>query len=328
MGEPVAVVIAGEPPCRGGCGGAGRDRLRGAARRGRCPGGAGDGLAAGPSRRPPQSRGRIRSRLWRRGRGVRRRAPMCFASASRSIAAAAIRSNAAASSRITMRNDDRLTVYSSTQTPHVCMRMLAELLGRDENQVRVVTPDVGGGFGPKLVFYQEEAVVALAALLLRPAGEVDRGPPRALHRDDPGARSVLGRRDRRRRGRQDPRLSRQLIHEHGAYTARGVNVPYGSGGGIDARLRGSGLSSRHQAGAHQQGAGDAGARRRPAAGRVRDGAHARPGRARARHRPRRSAPPQSHPGRQDAVPDRGSRPAAACRSCSTPATFRPASAWR
>ena len=46
------------------------------------------------------------------------------------------------------------------------MRLLCDLLGRDENRVRVVTPDVGGGFGPKLVFYPEDVVVALAALLL------------------------------------------------------------------------------------------------------------------------------------------------------------------
>ena len=41
------------------------------------------------------------------------------------------------------------------------------MLGRDESRIRVVTPDVGGGFGPKLVFYPEDAAVALAAILLR-----------------------------------------------------------------------------------------------------------------------------------------------------------------
>ena len=62
--------------------------------------------------------------------------------------------------------DDKLTVWSSTQTPLVTARALAELLGREEASVRVVAPDVGGGFGPKLVFYPEEAAVAIAAIRL------------------------------------------------------------------------------------------------------------------------------------------------------------------
>ncbi|HEY8612149.1 MAG TPA: molybdopterin cofactor-binding domain-containing protein, partial [Roseomonas sp.] len=55
--------------------------------------------------------------------------------------------------------EDRLTVWTSTQTPHAAHRLLCDLLGMAEEQVRVVTPDVGGGFGPKLIFYPEEAVI-------------------------------------------------------------------------------------------------------------------------------------------------------------------------
>ena len=62
---------------------------------------------------------------------------------------------------------DVLTVWSSTQTPHAAMRLIAHMLGREEKAVRVIAPDVGGGFGPKLVFYSEELVVALAAVLLK-----------------------------------------------------------------------------------------------------------------------------------------------------------------
>ena len=51
--------------------------------------------------------------------------------------------------------EDLLTLWSSTQTPHAAMRLIADMLGRDENRVRVVAPDLGGGFGPKLVFYSE-----------------------------------------------------------------------------------------------------------------------------------------------------------------------------
>jgi len=125
-------------------------------------------------------------------------------------------------------NEDRLTVYSSTQTPHACMRMLADLLGRDENQVRVAAPDVGGGFGPKLVFYQEEAVVALAALLLRrPVKWIEDRREHFIsttqERDQVWDAEIAVDAQGRIRG-----FRGTLIHEHGAYTARGVNVPYGS----------------------------------------------------------------------------------------------------
>ena len=59
---------------------------------------------------------------------------------------------------------------------------------------------------------------------------------------------------------------------------------------------------------HQQGAGDADARRRPAAGRLRHGAAARPGGARTRARPRRGAPAQSRAGRRDAAHDAAGDP--------------------
>ena len=62
--------------------------------------------------------------------------------------------------------EDRLTLWSSTQTPHTAMRLLSDMLGWDENRVRVLTPDVGGGFGPKLIFYPEDVAVSLAAILL------------------------------------------------------------------------------------------------------------------------------------------------------------------
>ena len=62
--------------------------------------------------------------------------------------------------------DERLTVWSSTQTPHLAKRSLADMLERDPESIRVIAPDVGGGFGPKAIFYAEEAVVAQAALRL------------------------------------------------------------------------------------------------------------------------------------------------------------------
>src|SRR2546421_6180480 len=45
--------------------------------------------------------------------------------------------------------DDRLTVWDSTQNPHGMKPRLAQVLGRPASSIRVVTPDVGGGFGQK-----------------------------------------------------------------------------------------------------------------------------------------------------------------------------------
>ena len=61
---------------------------------------------------------------------------------------------------------DMLTVWSATQTPHSGRRMLADLLDRNIETIRCIAPDVGGGFGPKALFYPEEAVVAACALRL------------------------------------------------------------------------------------------------------------------------------------------------------------------
>lgn len=60
-----------------------------------------------------------------------------------------------------------LTVWSSTQAPHMIRRLIADHLGRDERSVRVIAPDVGGGFGPKCGFYPEEIVIPLAAMRLQ-----------------------------------------------------------------------------------------------------------------------------------------------------------------
>ena len=46
-----------------------------------------------------------------------------------------------------------VTVHSSTQSPHIIKRMLAEVLSFPEERLRVVAPDVGGGFGSKLHLY-------------------------------------------------------------------------------------------------------------------------------------------------------------------------------
>jgi carbon-monoxide dehydrogenase large subunit len=124
--------------------------------------------------------------------------------------------------------EDRLTLWSSTQTPLTAARLLSDLLGREESRLRVLAPDVGGGFGPKLVFYPEEAVIAVAALHLRRPVKwiedrrehfVSTTQERDQYWDAEIAVDAEGR---------ILALRGSLLHDHGAYTARGLTIPQGS----------------------------------------------------------------------------------------------------
>ncbi len=125
--------------------------------------------------------------------------------------------------------EDRLVVWLGTQMPHMAHRMFIGLLGRNETNTRVVTPDIGGGFGPKLVFYPEDIVIATAALVLEApvkwiedrrehftssTQERDQIWEMELAVGDDG--KILG-------------VRGTMIHDHGAYTARGVNVAQNAG---------------------------------------------------------------------------------------------------
>jgi carbon-monoxide dehydrogenase large subunit len=59
---------------------------------------------------------------------------------------------------------DELVVYTSTQVPHIIRLGLSEVLGLDERRIRVIAPDVGGGFGSKARLSPEEAAIAALAL--------------------------------------------------------------------------------------------------------------------------------------------------------------------
>ena len=59
-----------------------------------------------------------------------------------------------------------LTVWSSTQWPHTLRDALRESLGLSEHRIRVIAPDVGGGFGVKQEIYPEEILLALLAMRL------------------------------------------------------------------------------------------------------------------------------------------------------------------
>ena len=62
--------------------------------------------------------------------------------------------------------EQELTVWSSTQIPHLLRTQLALMIGIAENRLRVITPEVGGGFGSKLNVYAEEALLGWISMQL------------------------------------------------------------------------------------------------------------------------------------------------------------------
>ncbi len=60
--------------------------------------------------------------------------------------------------------DRALTLHTSTQIPHLVRTLVAQMLGLEENRMRVITPEVGGGFGCKLNVYAEEALMGFVAM--------------------------------------------------------------------------------------------------------------------------------------------------------------------
>ena len=65
------------------------------------------------------------------------------------------------------RSDESYTLYTTSQNPHVeRLLMTAFVLGLPEHKVRVIAPDVGGGFGSKIYLYAEETVCVWASKLI------------------------------------------------------------------------------------------------------------------------------------------------------------------
>ena len=92
---------------------------------------------------------------------------------------------------------ETLTVHASTQSPSIFRAAVASSLGLATARVRVVVPDVGGGFGLKMQVFPEEVAVAAAARLLGRDRQVGGGAAREPARRIPGA----GERHRGRAGR-------------------------------------------------------------------------------------------------------------------------------
>ena len=62
-------------------------------------------------------------------------------------------------------SSDELTFYTSTQVPHFVLTFVSAICGIPESKVRVIAPDVGGGFGSKIDVYAEEFVLAQVSRL-------------------------------------------------------------------------------------------------------------------------------------------------------------------
>jgi len=62
--------------------------------------------------------------------------------------------------------EDKLTLRSGTQVPHLARHGLAEILGLPQNRIRIVAPDVGGAVGVKGVLYPEDVALCLLAMRL------------------------------------------------------------------------------------------------------------------------------------------------------------------
>jgi carbon-monoxide dehydrogenase large subunit len=123
-------------------------------------------------------------------------------------------------------NEDRLTLWTSTQLAHEVRAFLMDLLKLDENRIRVVAPDVGGGFGAKFVMYPEEVAVATACLILRrPVKWVEDRREHFLaavqEREQYWDLEAAFEADGRLCG-----VRGRMIHDEGAYTPQGINLPY------------------------------------------------------------------------------------------------------
>ncbi|MBO6782563.1 MAG: xanthine dehydrogenase family protein molybdopterin-binding subunit [Alphaproteobacteria bacterium] len=123
---------------------------------------------------------------------------------------------------------DGLTLWTSAQSPYLIRRALAAWLGEPEERVRVIAPDVGGGFGPKAGFYPEEIVIPLAARMLgRPVKWIEDRREHFVstttQRDQHWELEVACTSDGRMLG-----LRGNVTHENGAWVPYGVLLPFTS----------------------------------------------------------------------------------------------------
>ncbi len=124
--------------------------------------------------------------------------------------------------------DRGTNIWASTQKAHDLMAAFADYIDLDETRLRVATPDVGGGFGPKLCVYPEDvATVAAATLLNRSVKWIEDRREHFTNavqeRDQYWSIDIAADPDGRIRG-----VRGRLVHDLGAYALQDVNLPYNS----------------------------------------------------------------------------------------------------
>jgi carbon-monoxide dehydrogenase large subunit len=129
-------------------------------------------------------------------------------------------------------SDQAITVWASTQKAHDLAASLTSLIRIDEAKLRVITPDVGGGFGPKLCVYPEDvAVVAAARLTGRSVKWIEDRREHFTNavqeREQVWAMEIAVDADAKVRG-----VRGHLLHDQGAYAVQDVNLPYNSASAV------------------------------------------------------------------------------------------------
>ena len=121
---------------------------------------------------------------------------------------------------------DSYTVYISSQGSHRIKRGLLDVLDLNDNQMHVITPDVGGGFGPKGAIYPEYPCVAASAKMLgRPVKWIEDRRENFLcthqERDQLWEMELAADRDGKILG-----LRGRLLHDTGAFIPWGLVLPW------------------------------------------------------------------------------------------------------
>ena len=290
VGDPVAVVVAETLAQAKDAAEKVEGRLRGAARGDRSGQGAGRRRAADP-------RGRAAQTPSINGTSATQRPPTPRSSRRQHVTKLDIVNNRLVPNAIEPRaaigeydaGTDSFTLWNTTQNPHVARLVISAFVGMaPEHKLRVIAPDVGGGFGSKIFIYPEEVVCLWASRKIgRPVKWMSRSLGGVPHRR-PRPRPCHPCRDGVRRRRQDHRPAREDHRQ-----SRRLHV--------DVLVVGADLSLRHAAvrpvrhsgdllrgrrGLHQHRAGRRLSRRRTAGGDLRGRAAGRGRRARDGHRSR------------------------------------------
>jgi aerobic carbon-monoxide dehydrogenase large subunit len=121
-----------------------------------------------------------------------------------------------------------LMVWSSTQVAHELRDNICEMLGVEQNAVRVIAPEIGGGFGAKFMVYSEEIAIAAAAkLLCRPVKWIEDRREHFVsaiqERDQYWDLEVAVDKDGLLRA-----VRGEVAHDQGAYAPHSITVPYNS----------------------------------------------------------------------------------------------------